>query len=133
MMPRTFGSNRQTIQLPRKTNRKIADIDHLLHFAQAFGKNLPAFERHKLAEFVLVPAQFFAEQADQFAALRRRNVAPHIEGFRGILDLGVERGGAVAFQACQLAAVDRRHDRQIAPVLLFQIDAEFAEKAETIS
>ncbi len=42
-----FGRNRETEQLTRQTDRVIADVDHLLHFALPFGQDLAGLERHE--------------------------------------------------------------------------------------
>src|SRR5204863_452803 len=47
-----FRLNRQTIKHARLTNREVADIDHLLHFAFSFGDNLSSLERHELPEIM---------------------------------------------------------------------------------
>ena len=53
-------------------DREVADVDHLLHFAFAFGEDLARLERDEFAEVVLLLAQGVAELADGFAADRRR-------------------------------------------------------------
>src|SRR5438477_5918784 len=50
---RPFRLNRQAVKHSRLTNCEIANVDHLLHFAFAFGDNFPGFERNELAELVL--------------------------------------------------------------------------------
>ena len=77
---RAFGGNRQSVQLAGETDGKVADVDHLLHFAHRFRRDLAGLERHEGCEIILGAAQLLAEQADEFAASRRRNVAPLDEG-----------------------------------------------------
>src|SRR5205823_8103694 len=45
-----FRLNRQAIKHSRLTNSEVADVDHLLHFAFAFGNNFPSLERDELTE-----------------------------------------------------------------------------------
>ena len=75
-----LGGERQAVELARQADREVADVDHLLHFAQAFGGDLAGLERDQPAEVGLGRAQLFAEQAHQLAAARRRHVAPGLEG-----------------------------------------------------
>src|SRR5205823_3508634 len=49
---RPFRLNRQAIKHARLTNREIADVDHLLHFAFAFGDNFPSLEGNELPELI---------------------------------------------------------------------------------
>ncbi len=49
---RPFRLNRQAIKHARLTNREIADVDHLLHFAFAFGDNFPGLEGNELPEIM---------------------------------------------------------------------------------
>ena len=49
---RPFRLNRQAIKHARLTNGEVADVDHLLHFAFAFGDNFPGLERHELPEIM---------------------------------------------------------------------------------
>ena len=72
----TFGRDRQPIQLTRKPYREIADVDHLLHFTEAFLQYFSGLDGDQSAERIFVGAQLLTQQADQFAALGRRNIAP---------------------------------------------------------
>ena len=49
--------HRLTVEHPRLANGKIGDIDHLLHFAVAFGLDLAVFQRDQRTERILVFAQ----------------------------------------------------------------------------
>jgi hypothetical protein len=51
------------VQHARLADREIRDVDHLLHFAVAFGLDLAGFQRHQAAERALMGAQLFADQA----------------------------------------------------------------------
>src|SRR6266404_1242342 len=67
-MIRPFRLNGQAIKHARLTDSQIADVDHLLSFALAFGDDLPRFHRHELAEVMFRVAQRVAQAADSFAA-----------------------------------------------------------------
>ena len=75
-----LGLNRQTIELTRQADGEVADVDHLLHFAEPLRLDLADLDRHQPAEFRLGGAQFLAQQADKLAAARRRDAAPFEEG-----------------------------------------------------
>ncbi len=77
---RTLGGNGQAIELARQAHGEVADVDHLLHLAQAFGRDLAGLQRHQQAQVILGGAQFFAQQAHQLATARGRNRAPGLEG-----------------------------------------------------
>ncbi len=79
-MAGAFGGDGQAVKLAGKADGEIADVDHFLHFAEAFRGHLADFDRDQLAEFSLMGAQLFTEQADQFAALRGRDDTPVEEG-----------------------------------------------------
>ena len=49
-MARALRGDDETVQLPRKANGEIADVDHLLDFAEALGKDLACLDRHQPAE-----------------------------------------------------------------------------------
>ena len=74
-----LAGNREAVQLARQPDRKVADVDHLLHLAEALGHDLPGFQRHHLREQRLCLPQFLAEQPDELAAPRRRNPPPGVE------------------------------------------------------
>ena len=78
-----LGGDGEAVQLPRQADGEIADVDHLLHFAEALGDDLADLEGHERAQGFLRGAQFLAEQAHEFAPPRRRNVAPGEESFDG--------------------------------------------------
>ena len=69
----------EAVELAREPHREIGDIDHLLHFAQAFGEDLAHFERHQRAQVRLVRAQLIADLAHDLAAL----AAPASSAIRG--------------------------------------------------
>ncbi len=71
----------QAVELARQAHREVRDVDHLLDLAQSLGQHLAHFEADQHAEIVLVPAQFVADLADDYAALRSRVCAPAQERF----------------------------------------------------
>ncbi len=107
MVARALGGDGQAIQLTRQADREVADVDHFLHFALAFLGDLAGFDRYQLAELGLVFTQYFAEQADQLTAARGRDVAPGLESFFGLIDLGSHLGFAFQVHRGNRAAIDR--------------------------
>ena len=100
----------EAVQLPRQADGEIADVDHLLHFAQALGHDLADLERHEGAESLLRGAQFLAEKAHELAAAGRRNLAPGEKGVPRAVD---DRRHVVSRRlsdAGDLGPVDRRAD-----------------------
>ena len=65
-----LGGDGQAVELARQADGEIADVDHLLHFAEALGRDLAGFERHEAAEIVLGGAQLLADQTHELAAPR---------------------------------------------------------------
>ena len=86
-----LGRDGQAVELAREADREVADVDHLLHFAVAFGADLAHLERDEFAERLLELAQRVAEIAHDLAALGRRALAPGLERPRGRADHGVGR------------------------------------------
>ena len=62
-----LGGDDEAVQLPRQADGEIADVDHLLHFAEALGDDLADLERDQRAERLLRGAQFLAKQAHELA------------------------------------------------------------------
>jgi hypothetical protein len=76
--------------------------------------DLAGLQRDEAAQVALGGAQLFAEQAHQFAAARRRHVAPGLEGFMRAADgAGGLHGRGLRHLRDHLAA-DRRAHRQLA-------------------
>ena len=90
-----LGGDGEAVQLARQADREVADVDHLLHLAEALGAILPASSVTSAPSASLSRAQLLAEQAHQLAAARRRHVAPELEGGVGARDRGVHAGGDV--------------------------------------
>src|SRR5262245_17578818 len=85
-MRRTLAGNGQAIELAGKTDREIADINHLLHFAAAFGSDLAGLYHHQATQLILGGAQLLAQEPDEFAAARRWNQAPSHKRVHRIID-----------------------------------------------
>ena len=107
----------QAVELARQADREVADVDHLLHLAEALLQDLAGLQRDQTAERRLVSAQFLAEQADQLAAAGGGGVAPGGEGGGRPADRGGDIGRRVLRQPGGLGAIDRRagHQRVVRP------------------
>ena len=105
---RALGLDRQAVEHSRLADSEIADVDHLLHFALAFGDDLAGLERYELAKLRFQLAQSVAELPYRFAADRPRRDSPFFESLLRPRDrlivFGVRRGP----DARQEFAVDRR-------------------------
>src|SRR6185369_2023471 len=75
----TFRSDGQTVKLTRKSNCKIADVDHFLHFTFTFRQNLPRLESYQPAQVMLGFAQCVAELANDIPSFRSRNLLPGLK------------------------------------------------------
>ncbi len=60
-----FRCNGETVQLSRQPDSELADVDHLLYFAQPLRADLPCFDGDELAEVVSMFTQQFAEATDK--------------------------------------------------------------------
>ena len=81
-----FGGDRQTVELARKPHGVVANVDHLLHFAETFGLGLAGLDGNEPAERALIAAQLFAKQPHQFAALGTWDQAPFEESRMSLFD-----------------------------------------------
>lgn len=109
-----LGGEREAVELAREADREVADVDHFLHLARAFGRDLAGLERDEAAEVGLGGAQLLAQQAHQFAAARRRHAAPGLEGLVRLADgRGRFGGGGLPHLRDHLAG-DRRAHREFA-------------------
>src|SRR5207247_5893905 len=80
-MARPFGLNRQAVKHARLPDREIADVDHLLHFAFAFGENFSGLERHQLPKLVFEFAERVSQTTDGVATDRYRSFSPYLKFF----------------------------------------------------
>ena len=107
-----LGGQREAVELAREADREVADVDHFLHFARAFGRDLAGLQRDEAPEVALGGAQLFAEQAHQLAAARGRHAAPGLEGFVRAADGGGGFGRRGLRHLCDDLAADGRAHRQ---------------------
>ena len=78
-----FRRDGQPVQLARQSHRKVADVDHLLNFAETFAHDLARLERDEAREQRLIRAQLLAEETHELAAPRSWNFAPKAKGLLG--------------------------------------------------
>src|SRR5688572_4168794 len=83
-----LGGDGQAVELARQPDREVADVDHLLHLADALRQDLSRLEGDEPAEIIPRGAQFLAEQAYELAAPRRRHPPPGRERLVGAADGG---------------------------------------------
>ena len=121
--------NDETVQLPRKADGEIADVDHLLHFAETLGNDLAHLQGHKRSEGVFRSAQFLAQEAHELAAARRRNLAPDAKGAPGASNDRRHVGKRRLLNAGDLGAVDRRTDRERAAPKLGRAESHAFENS----
>ena len=76
--PGRSGGDGETVKLAREADREIADVDHFLDFAEAFGRDLAGLDRDQLAQGRLVIAQLVPEQANELAPFGCGNRAPFL-------------------------------------------------------
>ena len=100
-MAGALGGDRTAEELSREPHREVADVDHLLHLAEALLGDLAGLERDERAECLLLASQLLAQQADELAAPWCGHVAPGLECFGGSRDCGVGAGGIAAMQVCE--------------------------------
>ena len=107
-MARALGGDAEAVQLARESDREVADVNHLLHFTQCLGADLAGLDLHESREIVLVPAEFFAEEADHLATARSGNITPRREDVGREGERGIDvRCGEVLGQPVVLETVDR--------------------------
>ena len=60
-MAGTLGGDRLAVELPREPDGEVADVDHLLHLAEPFLRDLPDLESDERAESLLLAAELLPE------------------------------------------------------------------------
>ena len=93
-----LGRDGQSEQLARQADRVVADVDHLLHLAEAFLQDLAGLQRHEQAEVGLVLAQQQAPAAQQLATPGRGPGRPVARWRRAI------RCTDASISACEVCA-----------------------------
>src|SRR5947209_4459653 len=78
----SFRLDSQSVEHPRLADGKIADVDHLLHFAFALGENFPGLESDELTKLVFQLAQRVAKPAHGITPDWSRRFSPCLEGFQ---------------------------------------------------
>ena len=99
----------EAVELAGEADGEIGDVDHLLHFALAFGQDFAHFEADEGAEVVFVGAEFVGDLAHDFAAFGCGRHAPFEEGFLGARDdvlVVVEAGHANAGERLVVGGID---------------------------
>ena len=125
-VPRAFRGDRQAIKLARQADGEVADIDHLLHFAESFLQDLACFERDEATERRLFFTQAIAKEPHEFAASRRRHIAPLRVSRAGLRERRIDFSFSVRLHAADAFAGDRRGHVEVAAVGELR-DAEFGE------
>ena len=123
-VPGTLRRNRATVELPREANREVADVDHLLDLAEPLLRDLPDLERDERAEGLLLAPELVAEEADELAPPRGRDVPPSLERGGCAGDGGIGLRLARPGNAADLLACDRRRDGEVAIRQPSSIDAK---------
>jgi hypothetical protein len=75
----------EAVELAGEADGEVADVDHLLHLAQALGEDLAHLQRDQLPQRLLVRAQLLPELTDDLPAPRCGEHAPVLEGRRCLL------------------------------------------------
>jgi hypothetical protein len=103
-----LGGDGQAEQLARQAHGVVADVDHLLDLAQAFGGDLAGLQRHQAAKIGLGGAKLLAQEPDQFAPPRRGDSAPSQVGRMRLIDRLDRLGGGRLAHPRDLLAGDGR-------------------------
>lgn len=111
--------NCQAVELAGKSDGKVADVNHLLHFAPPFRQDLARLDGNKSAKGLLAGAQFLAKK-QELAMLGRWSHAPLQEGRMNLLDRGRRIGGAAFLHLGKCFSCDRREGgKRSARIALF--------------
>ncbi|MNQ73476.1 hypothetical protein D3C85_882070 [compost metagenome] len=128
MVAGALGGDGKAVELARQTNGEVADIDHFLHFTQAFLGDLAGFDGDQFAQLDLVLAQDLTVQPDQLAPARGGYVAPGQKGLVSRFDLAQDCRRAFQGDRCDPAAIDRGVNGMVAPLVCAGIDAKAFEQ-----
>src|SRR5439155_10540731 len=102
-----FRLDREAIEHPRLAYGEVANIDHLLHFAFAFGDDLSGLQRDQLTKLVFQFAQRVAETANGLAAHRSGRDAPFRKRFLRACDRLLVILVRSCPYACDSTSIDR--------------------------
>ena len=127
-VPGPLGCDREAVQLPGQPHREVADVDHLLHLAQALLADLAGLEGDQRAQRLLLLAQLVGQQAHQLAAPWCRHVAPDLERLHRPRDRGLRVGLAGRVEVRDHLARDGRAHLEVAAAEARRVDAEAGEQ-----
>jgi hypothetical protein len=116
-VPGAFAGDGQAVQLARQADGEIADVDHFLHFAQAFAETiLPTSSVTRRAK-VGLGRRAVLRPARRTSSPRRgaRDVAPLVKGGLRAGDDGGHFVGPGLMDLGDIGAVDGRANGQRAP------------------
>src|ERR1700704_7030939 len=91
-VPRPLAGDRLAVKLPAQAHRKLADVDHLLDFAQGFLGDLADFAAHERGQVGLVTAKLFAKLPNELPAHWRRPPTPDLKRLDCCAGRGVDLG-----------------------------------------
>ena len=106
----------EAVQLPRQADGEIADVDHLLHFAQALRDDLADLERDERAERLLRGAQLLAEQTHELAAPGAGTSRQARKALRArSMTAGMASGGVSRMRAISAPSIGERTESEPPP------------------
>src|SRR6266851_5187664 len=123
-----LGGDRQAEELPGKSHGVVANVDHLLDFAETFGLDLAGLDGNEPAKRALVAAQLFAKQPHEFAALGSRDQTPFEESRMSLFDGRGRTGGIDLPHMRHGLAGDRGFRHQRAAGIADGFDTELNQK-----
>ena len=125
---RALGGDRAAVELAREADREVADVDHLLHLAEALLLDLPDLERDERAERLLLATQLLAEQPHELAAPRAGTSRHASNAVTARATAAAVSSASVRCDATELLARDRRADDEVAVAGELLVDAEAREE-----
>ena len=124
VVARTFRGDGQAVELTRQANGEVADVDHLLYFAQAFLGDLARLPRHQFAQVRLVFTQQVTELAHQLTPAWRRDFAPDLKRIFSAGHVLFNLGRPFPLHGANLAAINRRVNRLLAALIQRRVHAK---------
>src|SRR6185369_4565414 len=120
-MLRTLAGDSEAVELARQAHREVADVDHLLHFAERFLDDLGVFQRDDSGQPFLRGPQLLAEEPHKLAPARRWYRPPFFECLSGLC-------GGCARVAHRYPANLRAVDRGAAHHFARALDSELSQQ-----
>jgi hypothetical protein len=105
-----FAGDRLAVELAAEADGELADVDHLLDFAERFLRNLAGFPADERGEIGFVFAELLAEGADELAAHGGGDCSPCEERVGRGVDSRFHVAGACHGHGAEGGAVNRRAD-----------------------